>query len=105
MKRLAAIVIPAAVVLSGLVGTSVARAAGTTLYVGAAGSGSGGCVLPAYTSVQSAVDAAASGDTVFLCGTTPFAEQVFVNKKVTLTGTPGATLASLRQSKAAATRA
>src|ERR1700676_1110266 len=94
MERLAAIVIPAAVVLSGLVGTSVARAAGTTLYVGAAASGSGGCVLPAYTSVQSAVDAAASGDTVFLCGTTPFAEQVFVNKKVTLTGTPGATLPS-----------
>ncbi|HVU59401.1 MAG TPA: hypothetical protein VHC98_01005 [Candidatus Saccharimonadales bacterium] len=49
------------------------------------------CASPGYTSVQSAVDAANTGDTVYLCGG-QFAEQVFVNKSVTLTGDAGSGL-------------
>ncbi len=71
---------------------TTALASGRTLYVGAPGSGWDGCALPGYTSVQAAVDAAHYGDTVFLCGTKPFAEQVFVSKHITLTGSPGASL-------------
>lgn len=70
----------------------VALAGGRTLYVGAPGSGRDGCALPGYRSVEHAVDAAHDGDTVFLCGTKPFAEQVFVSKHITLTGSPGASL-------------
>jgi len=74
-------------------GTTAARAA--TLYVGPASSGIGantGCTSVGYTSVQAAVNAAAPGDTVYLCGTTPFAEQVIINKTLTLTGDDGATI-------------
>src|SRR5713226_7258911 len=61
-------------------GASVAYAAGTTRYVGMSAGGDTSCADPGYTSAQSAVDAASPGDTVYLCGTTPFTEQVIINK-------------------------
>jgi hypothetical protein len=71
-----------------------AYAAGTTRYVGAAVGGDTSCASPGYTTVQSAVNAASPGDTVYLCGTTPFKEEVIITKSITLTGAPGATIAA-----------
>jgi Right handed beta helix region len=71
-----------------------AYAAGTTRYVGAAAGSDTGCASPGYTTVQSAVNAASPGDTVYLCGTTPFREQVIITKSITLTGDSGATIAA-----------
>lgn len=51
------------------------------------------CSTAAFSSVQTAVNAAKSGDQVYLCGTTPYTESVVVyNKNVNLGGDPGATL-------------
>jgi Right handed beta helix region len=71
---------------SFLVQTPAALAAGT-LYVGhgATDSSDSSCDAPGYNSVQAAVNAAAVNETVYLCGA-QFKEQVFVNKKITLTG-------------------
>jgi hypothetical protein len=95
-----------AALLAGAAAPALAATAHTgrpsTLYVGAAGSGPGGCAAPAYTSVQAAVDAAPSGSTVYLCGKVLFAEQVFVNKTITLTGAPGAGLTAPAASSFAA---
>jgi hypothetical protein len=44
--------------------------------------------------VQAAVNAAKPGDTVYLCGTTPFPGPVDVTKSVTLTGSAGATISA-----------
>ena len=61
-------------------------ASSRTLYVGHGTIGSGkSCDSPGYNDVQDAVDAANKGDTVYLCGG-QFAEQVFVDKSITLTG-------------------
>ena len=64
------------------------------LYVGqpTGGSSPAGCAAPSYTTVQAAVNAAAPGQQVYLCGTTPFAEQVVITNQVTLTGDPGASI-------------
>lgn len=77
-----------------MAGTGPAYAAGTTLYVGASTGSDTSCASPGYTSVQAAVNAAGSGDTVYLCGTTPFREQVIITKSITLTGDTGATIAA-----------
>jgi hypothetical protein len=59
---------------------------GRRLFVGHGPAGDNkGCHSPGYTSVQMAVDAASDGDTVYLCGA-QFAEQVFVSRRITLTG-------------------
>jgi len=50
------------------------------------------CSSPGYMTVQAAVDAAHNGDTVYLCGTTPYQEQVVITKSIKLTGDPGATI-------------
>jgi hypothetical protein len=71
-----------------------AYAAGTTPYVGASAGRDTGCASPGYPSVQRAVNAARSGDTVYLCGTTPFEGQVIITKSITLTGSKGATIAA-----------
>lgn len=72
-----------------------AYAAGTTTrYVGAAAGSDKSCASPGYTTVQAAVNAASPGDTVFLCGTTAYKEQVIITKSVTLTGSKGATIAA-----------
>ena len=63
-----------------------------TLFVGTGAGIAPGCATPAFASVQSAVNAAMSGDTIYLCGTTPFAGQVIVNNSITLTGDPGASI-------------
>jgi hypothetical protein len=63
-----------------------------TLYVGQTAGSNTDCSSPGYTSVQAAVNAAHDGDTVYLCGTTPYAEQVIITKAITLTGDPGATI-------------
>src|SRR5579884_3292183 len=71
----------------GLV-VSGAHAAGhnATLYVGPSAGANTSCASPGYTSVQAAVNAASAGNTVYLCGTTPYAEQLIINKSLTLTG-------------------
>ncbi len=71
---------------------STFAASSHTLYVGHTPGSNTGCASPGYTSVQAAVDAAHNGDTVYLCGTTPYAEQVIITKAITLTGDPGATI-------------
>ncbi len=63
-----------------------------TQYVGQTAGTNSSCASPGYTSVQAAVDAAQNGDTVYLCGTVPFNEQVIITKKITLTGDNGATI-------------
>lgn len=69
-----------------------AHAAGVTLYVGSTVGLNSGCSSPGFTSVQTAVDVANPGATVYLCGTTPYAEQVIITKALTLTGDPGASI-------------
>jgi hypothetical protein len=71
-----------------------AYAAGTTRYVGASAGNDTSCASPGYTTAQAAVNAASPGDTVFLCGTTPYKEQVIITKSITLTGDKGATIAA-----------
>lgn len=72
-----------------------AHSATNTLYVSHSPSGSDtSCADPGYTSVQAAVDAASKGDTVYLCDTTPYTEQVVITKAITLTGVNGATIQS-----------
>jgi hypothetical protein len=76
------------------VGAGPAYAAGTTVYVGASAGSDTSCASPGYTSVQAAVNAASPGDTVYLCGTSPFRGQVIITKSITLTGDAGATIAA-----------
>jgi hypothetical protein len=66
--------------------------AGSSLFVGTGVGMAPGCASPGFTSVQTAVNAAMPGDTVYLCGTTPFASQVIVNKSIRLTGDRGASI-------------
>jgi hypothetical protein len=79
-------------VVSGFSLSPLPAYAESTLFVGTGGGTADGCASPGYASVQAAVNAANSGDTVYLCGTTPFAEQVVVTTSITLTGDPGATI-------------
>jgi len=58
----------------------------------AAGASDATCATAAYTNVQSAVDAAPSGGTVYLCGRTPFTGPVVIEKNLELTGDTGATV-------------
>lgn len=69
-----------------------AHASGVTLYVGSTVGLNSGCSSPGFTSVQTAVDDANPGATVYLCGTTPYAEQVIIIKSLTLTGDAGASI-------------
>src|ERR1700722_13904915 len=76
-------------------GAGPAYASGnTTRYVGAVAGHDTGCGSPGYTTVQAAVNAASSGDTVYLCGPPPFQGKVIINKSVTLTGSAGATISA-----------
>ena len=52
------------------------------------------CASPGFNSVQAAVEAVPANGTVYLCGAAPFVEQVFLGKSVTVTGDPGASIAS-----------
>jgi len=64
-----------------------------TLYVNhIAGVNDTSCSDAGYTSVQAAVNAAQNGDTVYICDTTPYTEQVIITKAITLTGVSGATI-------------
>lgn len=76
------------------VGAGPAYAAGITRYVGASAGSDTSCSSPGYTTVQAAVNAAKPGDTVYLCGTTPFKGQIIVSKSITLTGSAGATISA-----------
>ncbi|MGH2495443.1 MAG: hypothetical protein ACRDIV_12130 [Ktedonobacteraceae bacterium] len=80
-----------------------AHAAGVTLYVGQTIGLNSGCTSPGFTSIQTAVDVANPGDTIYLCGTTPYAEQVIITKALTLTGDPGASIVAPNPFPAAAT--
>lgn len=82
----------------GLVVMAPAAAFGShTLYVSSSGQSSSndrGCSSAGYSTVQSAVNAATNGDTVYLCGG-QYAEQVFVGKSITLTGDKGSGLTAV----------
>jgi hypothetical protein len=91
-RLMTAALVPALVVGVTTLGAGAAGASTTTRYVGASAGGDTGCASPGYTSVQAAVDAANPGDTVYLCGTTPYPGQVVVHKKLTLTGSKGASI-------------
>lgn len=67
-------------------------AGGLKLYVGHTVGNNSSCSSPGYTSVQTAVNAANPGDTVYLCGTIPYAEQVIITKSIKLTGDPGSAI-------------
>lgn len=66
-------------------GAAVAAAASAgTLFVSPAASGSGAescCPTASYSAAQAAVNAAASGSEVYLCGTTPFVESILIQDK------------------------
>src|ERR1700693_762847 len=69
----------------------------TTLPTAAAPAGTAqpnpnSCSNAQFSTVQSAVDAAKPGQTVYLCGTAPYMESVLVQKNLTLTGDPGAAI-------------
>lgn len=83
-----------AAMLAAFPAITLAKHAPTTLYVGAAPAGdNSSCSSPGYSSVQSAVEAAPSGATVYLCSSgSPYVEAVDITGKVTLTGDPGATI-------------
>jgi predicted outer membrane repeat protein len=83
----AAAIVAAALLLAGVTASAppVARAA-STLYVGPGG-GPGLCAFPAYSTIQSAVDAAASLDTIHICaGTYTLAAPVTVSKDLHFVG-------------------
>ncbi len=63
---------------------------GHILFVGHSTGSNTGCNSPGYSSVQAAVDAAHTGNTVYLCGV--FTEQVIITKAITLTGERGAAI-------------
>ncbi len=98
-RRIVLFVAPVASILLMLGGALFASGSGAlaashskTLYVGQTVGTNSSCASPGYTTVQSAVDAAHNDDTVYLCGTTPFKEQVIITKEITLTGDKGATI-------------
>jgi len=92
LAPISALLLLLAGIISG--GLNNAHAAtGVTLYVGQTQGVNTSCSSPGFTSVQAAVDVANNGDTVYLCGTTPYAEQVVIQQKaITLTGDTGATI-------------
>lgn len=71
-------------------------APGHTLYVSPSATGTGAdtnCATAKYSTVQSALNAAPSGATVYLCGTVPYAESVVIdNQNVTVAGANGAAI-------------
>lgn len=80
------IMLAAAVGLSTLLPGAAMAKNDKALYVGHTTVGNNtSCTSPGYTSVQAAVNAASPNQIVYLCGA-QFAEQVFVNKSVTITG-------------------
>jgi hypothetical protein len=98
LRRTAIAVLTAALAIAGGVLTATSAAAGVeggggdhhghTLYVspsGKAGRSGHGCDTARYSSVQAAVNAARSGDTVVVCRGT-YAEDVIVAKSLTLRG-------------------
>jgi hypothetical protein len=88
----------AAAVAAGLLLPSTRSSAvelGPTLYVSqtaAARAPDLSCSKAAYKTVQSAVDAAPAGSTIYLCGRTPFTGPIVIEKNLTLTGDEGATV-------------
>lgn len=98
-RRIILFIGPTVALLSVLAGmlafhtySSTFAATSHILFVGHTPGSNTTCASPGYISVQSAVDAAHTGDTVYLCGTTPYSEQVIITKSITLTGDPGATI-------------
>lgn len=91
-RLMTAALVPGLVMGVTALGAGAAGASTTIRYVGASAGGDTSCASPGYPNVQAAVDAANPGDTVYLCGTTPFAGQVIIHKKLTLTGSKGAAI-------------
>jgi hypothetical protein len=90
MKRTAAL----GVVLIGMLAVPAIASAGT-LYVSHSATPTGNdknCSTAAYSTVQSAVDATKKGGDVYLCGTTPYVEDVVIQQQLNLGGDPGAAI-------------
>jgi hypothetical protein len=99
LRKLAALGASLALCFAGIavVASAPAGATPSSLYVnhGATpGSADTSCATAAFSTVQAAVNAASSGDTVYLCGTTPYRGQVIDSTSITLTGDPGASIAA-----------
>jgi hypothetical protein len=84
----------AALAAAAVTMAAVPAIASATRYVktGATGGSDTSCATAAYPTVQSAVNAAYPGETVYICDTTPHQESVLVQKNLTLTGVSGATI-------------
>ena len=81
MKKISASYMAVTIVLAGLISftmTSETAIASSILYVGGTGPGN-------YTTIQSAIDDATSGDTIFVYNGTYF-ENLIVNKQLTIMG-------------------
>ena len=99
LRRLAALGATLALCYAGtaVIASAPAGATTSTLYVNngvTTGNTDTSCATAAFSTVQDAVNAASSGDTVYLCGTTPYLGQVIDSTSITLTGDPGARIAA-----------
>src|SRR5689334_16877219 len=67
--------------VAAMVAVSAYAAAPKQAYVSHAAIGTNkSCASPGFNSVQDAIDAVAASGIVYLCGTAPFVEQVFLGK-------------------------
>ena len=97
LRKLAALGASLALCYAGIavVASAPAGATPSTLYVNngtTTGNTDASCGTATYSTVQAAVTAASPGDTVYLCGTTPYLGQVIDSTSITLTGDPGASI-------------
>jgi hypothetical protein len=88
-------IVAALAAVSVVAAASASAAMPTHAYVSHSPKGANkGCASPGFNTVQAAVDAVAPNGTVYLCGSEPFLEQVFLTKSVTVTGSPDASIGS-----------
>jgi len=88
-------IVAALAAVSVVAAGSASAAMPTHAYVSHSAKGANkSCSSPGFNSVQAAVDAVAPNGTVYLCGSEPFLEQVFLTKSVTVTGGPDASIGS-----------
>jgi len=88
-------IVAALAAVSAVAAGSASAAMPTHAYVSHSAKGANkSCSSPGFNSVQAAVDAVAPNGTVYLCGSEPFLEQVFLTKSVTVTGGPDASIGS-----------